>query len=898
MSEPIANTENTNSEPITLSGMYKEYFLDYASYVILERAVPDIRDGLKPVHRRILHAMKEMDDGRYHKVANIIGQTMQYHPHGDAAIGDALVNMGQKDLLIDCQGNWGDPRTGDTAAAPRYIEARLTKFALEVLFNPQTTEWQLSYDGRKKEPVSLPVKFPLLLAQGVEGIAVGLSTKILPHNFIELIEASIKILHNKKISLFPDFDNGGMIDVAEYQDGHRGGRVKIRAKIEQVDKSTLNIVELPYGVTTNSLIESILKANDKGQIKIKKVTDNTAKNVEVQLELMAGVSPDVTIDALYAFTDCEVSYSPNACVIVDNKPMFLSVSEILRISTFQTQELLRRELEIKKAELEEKWHHASLEKIFIENRIYRDIEDCESFEEALDVIAVGLKKYIATPSDPLKSSDTRIMMMRDITGEDIIKLTEIKIKRISKYNKFKADEYMADLLAELEQVKYDIEHLTEFTIAYFESLLAKYGKGRERKTIITSFDIIEIKEVVANNAKLYVNRAEGFIGMGMKKDEFVCDCADIADIIAFTKEGKFKVVKIDDKVFIGKEIIHVAVWLKSDDRTTYNMIYLDGKSGRTFAKRFNVTAITRDKEYDLTQGTKGSKVLYFTSNPNGESETVQVQLTMSSTAKKKQFDFDFGELSIKGRSSQGNTVTKYPVRKIIQIALGKSSLGAMQIYMDEVSGKLNQDQRGKFLGAFDTGSKLITIYKDGTYELNELDLNKKYDVNNIVEIGQNTEESVISVVYYEGEKGATFVKRFKIETSTLDQKFNFLPDTNGTKLNYATLTKIPVVKYGYKIGKVKEEKEVNLVEFIDVKGWKAIGNKLIDYKLTDIELISDLDNSDGFDDTINITDTDTKINPISNDAPQPERNITLPAEDKDKKDSYKPGDSFEFDFGE
>ncbi len=899
MSEPIANTENTNSEPITLSGMYKEYFLDYASYVILERAVPDIRDGLKPVQRRILHAMKEMDDGRYHKVANIIGQTMQYHPHGDAAIGDALVNLGQKDLLIDCQGNWGDPRTGDTAAAPRYIEARLTKFALEVLFNPQTTEWQLSYDGRKKEPVSLPVKFPLVLAQGVEGIAVGLSTKILPHNFIELIQASIKILQNKKISLFPDFDNGGMIDVAEYQDGHRGGRVKIRAKIEQVDKSTLNIVELPYGVTTNSLIESILKANDKGQIKIKKVTDNTAKNVEVQLELMAGVSPDVTIDALYAFTDCEVSYSPNACVIVENKPLFLSVSEILRISTFQTQELLRRELEIKKAELEEKWHHASLEKIFIENRIYRDIEDCESFEEALDVIAVGLKNYIATPSDPLKSGDTRIMMMRDITVEDVIKLTEIKIKRISKYNKFKADEYMAELLAELEQVKYDIEHLTEFTIAYFESLLAKYGKGRERKTIITSFDTIEIKEVVANNAKLYVNRAEGFIGMGMKKDEFVCDCADIADIIAFTKEGKFKVVRIEDKVFIGKDIIHVAVWLKSDDRTTYNMIYLDGKSGRTFAKRFNVTAITRDKEYDLTQGTKGSKVLYFTSNPNGESETVQVQLTMSSTAKKKQFDFDFGELAIKGRSSQGNTVTKYPVRKIIQIALGKSSLGAMQIYMDEVSGKLNQDQRGKFLGAFDTGSKLITIYKDGTYELNELDLNKKYDVNNIVEIGQNTEESIISVVYYEGEKGATFVKRFKIETSTLDQKFSFLPDTNGTKLNYATLTKNPVVKYGYKVGKAKEEKEINLVEFIDVKGWKAIGNKLIDSKLTDIELISDLDNSDVFDDTNQITDTDTdiKINPISNDTPQPERNITLPSEDKDKKDSYKPGDSIELDFG-
>lgn len=893
MSETIINTENNSNEPITLTGMYKEYFLDYASYVILERAVPDIKDGLKPVQRRILHAMKEMDDGRYHKVANIIGQTMQYHPHGDAAIGDALVNLGQKDLLIDCQGNWGDARTGDTAAAPRYIEARLTKFALEVLFNPQTTEWQLSYDGRKKEPVTLPVKFPLVIAQGVEGIAVGLSTKILPHNFIEIIQASIKLLQNKKVTLYPDFETGGMIDVAEYQDGHRGGRVKIRAKVEQVDKSTLNIVELPYGVTTNSLIESILKANDKGQIKIKKVTDNTAKNVEVQLELMAGVSPDVTIDALYAFTDCEVSYSPNACVIVDNKPLFLSVSEILRISTFQTQDLLRQELEIKKAELEEKWHHASLEKIFIENRIYRDIEECESFEEVITVIDQGLKKYVATPSDPLTKGDDRIMLMRDITEDDILRLTEIKIKRISKYNKFKADEFMNQLLADLEKVKYDLEHITDFTIAYFESLLTKYGKGRERKTVITSFDSIEIKEVVANNAKLYVNRAEGFIGMGMKKDEFVCDCADIADIIAFTKEGKFKVVRIEDKVFIGKDIIHVAVWLKSDERTTYNMIYLDGKSGRTFAKRFNVTAITRDKEYDLTQGTKGSKVLYFTANPNGESEIVQVQLTLSSTAKKKQFDFDFEDLGIKGRGSQGNIVTKYPVRKISQVALGKSSLGAMQIYMDEVSGKLNQDQRGKFLGAFDTGSKIITIYKDGAYELSELDLTKKHDVNNIVAIAQYSDQTIISAIYFEPEKGWTMVKRFKIETSTMDQKFSFLPDSTGTKLYLATLAKNPVIKYAYKVGKSKEEKEMSLVEFIDVKGWKALGNKLVDTKLTDIEIIRNEENTES-DDIPEVQEVDKNI--IDTPNPKPTPDLKLPSENNDNNSGYKPGDTIEFDF--
>lgn len=900
-----AGTDPQGGELVTLSGMYKEYFLDYASYVILERAVPDIDDGLKPVQRRILHAMKEMDDGRFHKVANIIGQTMQYHPHGDAAIGDALVNMGQKDLLIDCQGNWGDVRTGDSAAAPRYIEARLTKFALEVLFNPQTTEWQLTYDGRKKEPITLPVKFPLVLSQGVEGIAVGLSTKILPHNFIELIKASIQILQGKKPKIYPDFQTGGMVDITDYQDGHRGGRVKIRAKIQQFDKSTLNIVELPFGVTTNTLIESILKANDKGQIKIKKVHDNTAKDVEIQLELMPGVSPDVTIDALYAFTDCEVSYSPNACVIVDNKPLFLSVTEILEISTFQTKDLLRRELEIKKGELEEKWHHASLEKIFIENRIYRDIEECESWEDVITTIDIGLKKYVATPSDPLVGADSRLQMMRDITEEDIVRLTEIKIKRISKYNTFKADEMMANLLAELEQVKYDLEHLTEFAIAYFERLLEKYGKGRERRTIITSFDTIEIKEVVANNAKLYVNRAEGFIGMGMKKDEFVCDCSDIADIIAFTRDGKFKVVRIADKVFVGKDIIHTAVWLKSDDRTTYNLIYLDTKSGRSYAKRFNVTAITRDKEYDLTQGEKGSKLLYFTSNANGESEIVNVQLSQGSTAKKKVFDFDFADLAIKGRTSQGNVVTKYPVRKITQVSVGKSSLGAMQIYMDEVSGKLNQDERGKYLGAFDTGSKLLSIYKDGSYEINELDLNKKYDVNNIVEIGNYTEDTVISAVYFEGEKGNTMVKRFRIETSTYDQKFVFLPETAGTKLYFASMAKSPKIKYSYNVGKTKEEKEVALTEFIDVKGWKALGNRLVDAKLLKVDIIETAeviedaetdvnDQEEGIisDDVQTVEDTqESNITEIIE--PKPEN----PTEKESKPNSgLKPGDTIEFDF--
>ncbi len=823
----------------TLTGMYQEYFLDYASYVILERAVPHINDGLKPVQRRILHAMKEMDDGRYHKVANIIGQTMQFHPHGDAAIGDALVNLGQKDLLIDCQGNWGDIRTGDSAAAPRYIEARLTKFALDVAFNAQTTHWQLSYDGRKKEPITLPMKFPLVLAQGVEGIAVGLATKILPHNFIELIKASIKVLQGKKATIYPDFQNGGMIDVSEYNDGLRGGRVKVRAKIEQVDKSTLMITQLPYGVTTSSMIDSIIKATEKGQIKVKKVVDNTAKNVEIVMDLMPGTSPDITIDALYAFTECEVSISPNACVIVDDKPRFLGVSELLRISTEQTKSLLEWELNIKKSELEEKWHLASLEKIFIENRIYHDIEECETWEAVIETIDAGLRKYVVTPSEKAKASDKRVRLMRELTEEDITKLTEIRIKRISKYNSFKADEYILGVEEDLKQVAFDLENLTDFAIAYFERLLEKYGKGKERKTEITSIEQIQVQQVVANNAKLYVNFKDGFVGMGMKKDDFVCDCSDIDDVIAFTRDGKFKVVRIADKVFVGKDIIHVAVWKKGDERTTYNLVYVDGKTGTTYAKRFNVTAITRDKEYDLTKdGSKGSKVLYFTMQPNGESEVLNITLTPASTARIKVFDYDLSEIAIKGRSSQGNIVTKYPVRKVTQVSVGQSSLGAMKVYIDDVSGRLNTDGRGRLLGAFDTGEKLIALYKDGSYELSELDLTRKFDVNAIETLSQYTEDMVIGAIYYEGEKGWTMVKRFKIETNTLAQKFYFIPEGITSKLYFATTHTGSSIKITYKNGGQKEEYEFMLDEFIDVKGWKALGNKLFEGKMMKVEELS------------------------------------------------------------
>ena len=832
---PISHSDDN---VITLSGMYKEYFLDYASYVILERAVPSIDDGLKPVQRRILHSMKVMDDGRYHKVANIIGNTMQYHPHGDAAIGDALVNLGQKDLLIDCQGNWGDSRTGDRAAAPRYIEARLTKFALDVAFNNQTTEWQVSYDGRKKEPINLPMKFPLLLAQGADGIAVGLSTKILPHNFVELIKASIKILEDKYVQVYPDFQNGGSIDVSDYNGGKRGGKVRVRAKIEKVDKNTLAIRELPYAVTTTSLIESILKANDKGKIKIKKVVDNTAKEVEILIDLASGISPDVTIDALYAFTNCEISISPNACVIIDDKPHFMKVNELLKVNTDNTKELLRLELEIRKNELLEKLHFSSLEKIFIQNRVYREIEECETWEAVIEVIDKELKKYVVTPKDKPKKTDKRIHLYRDITEEDIVRLTEIKIKRISKYNSFKADELIAKLEEELKQVEYDLKHLTEYAIAYFENLLAKYGKGNERKTKIETFDSIEVRQVVQNNTKLYVDRKGGFIGSSLKKDEFVCDCADIDDIIVFCKNGTFKVVRMSDKVFIDKNIIHVAVWKKGDERTTYNMIYVDSKSGKSMAKRFNVKAITRDKAYDLTKGNPNSKVHYFTSNPNGESEVVTVQLTQGCKAHKKVFDFDFDWIAIKGRGSQGNIVTKYPIRKVTQKEVGTSTLGAIKIWMDEVSGRLNTEERGLFLGDFDTGNSLLVVYKDGSYEIADMDMNRKFDPKEIVSIGKFDEQVVVSALYFEGNKGWTVAKRFQIETTTNNQRFPFLTEHKSTKLFFASTKPEPKVAYSVKVKSKKIEGELNLAEFVGVKGWKSIGNKVSDSRITGVKEIT------------------------------------------------------------
>lgn len=853
---------------VNLSGMYEEYFLDYASYVILERAVPAIEDGLKPVQRRILHAMKEMDDGRFHKVANIIGQTMQFHPHGDAAIGDALVNMGQKNLLIDCQGNWGDVRTGDPAAASRYIEARLTKFALEVVFNPQTTQWQLSYDGRKKEPITLPVKFPLLLAQGAEGIAVGLSTKIMPHNFIELLQASIKILQDKRVKIYPDFQTGGLVDVSDYQGGKRGGRIKVRAKIETVDKNNLSIKDLPYGVTTTQLIDSIIKANEKGKIKIKNIVDNTAEHVEIIVALASGVSPEVTMDALYAFTNCEVSISPNACVIIDNKPHFLTVEDILRISTENTRELLKQELEIKLGELREKWHFSSLEKIFIENRVYHEIEEAESWEEVLEIIDREMRKYITTPGEKAAANDKRIKLWRDFTKDDIIRLTEIRIKRISKYNKFKADELLLEIEKEIEQVLYDLDHLTDYTINYFQNLIDKYGEGKERKTEITEFDEIKARAVAANNAKLYVNKKDGFIGTGLKKDELVCDCSDIDDIIVVRSDGNFSVTRIADKTFVGKDIIHVDVWKKGDERTTYNMAYTDKSSGVSYVKRFQVKSITRDKDYQLGASEK-TKVQYFTANPNGESEVVQVQLTPASKARNKLFDFDFGEIAIKGRGSKGNILTKYPVRKIIQKELGKSTLGAIKLWMDEASGRLNTEERGRFLGDFDTGDKIIVLYKDGQYEINDLEMTNRYEADNVVEIKKFSPEDIISAVYYEGEKGWTLVKRFQIETSSTDQKFSYITENRSSKLYFATLAEHPVVEISYREKKKKETEKVDIEEFIDVKGWKALGNKLRDGKLMTVKLLE---------------------------------NRTSEKKDKDQKGqdpkdgSFKAGDTIEFDF--
>ena len=890
--EEMEGDAKSDENIVTLSGMYEDYFLDYASYVILERAIPTINDGLKPVQRRILYSMKEKDDGRYHKVANLIGHTMQYHPHGDAAIGDALVKLGQKDLMIDCQGNWGDPRTGDSAAAARYIEARLTKFGLEVAFNSQTTEWQLSYDGRNKEPINLPVKFPLLLSQGADGIAVGLSTKILPHNFNELIKASIKILQDKKVKIYPDFETGGSIDVSEYNGGKRGGKVKVRAKVEIVDKNTLAVKELPYATTTTSIIDSIIKANDKGKIKIKKVVDNTAKHVEILIELASGISPEVTIDALYAFTLCEISISPNACVIIDNKPHFLTVEEILEASTANTKDLLRKELEIRKAELEEKWHFASLEKIFIENRIYRDIEECESWEEVIEAIDLGLKKYIITPSMVDADPIGKIVLVRDVTEEDILRLTEIKIKRISKFNGFKADELIAKIEEELKDVMYHLANLTAYAIAYFENLLKKYGKDQERKTTITTLETIEARQVVANNAKLYVNYKEGFIGTGLKKDEYVGPCSDIDDIIAFKKDGTFMVSRISDKVFVGKNIIHLAVWKKGDDRTTYNLLYVDGATGRTMAKRFQVKSITRDKDYLITKGTDSSKILYFTTNPNGEAEKVSVQLSSGSSAKKKLFNFNFADIAIKGRASGGNIVTKYPVKKITQIEVGKSSLGAQKYWMDDVSGRLNKEGRGKALGAFDTGDLILAIFKNGSYELREVDDMLRYEVGDILIVQKFNPQDPISAIYYEGEKGWTMVKRFLIETSTLATKFNFITESKGSKLYYVSDHPEASVTYAYMKNKEKIEENLKLSDFIDVKGWRALGNKLGEYKI-----ITSKDTSPEIVKEVEEAVEENKEEPIQTDlfgAP-PSKDIAE-GKSKDKSDNdLSTGDTIEFD---
>jgi topoisomerase-4 subunit A len=840
-SVPPTVSHNGEDTIVTLSGMYQNYFLDYASYVILERAVPAIEDGLKPVQRRILHAMFEQNDGRYHKVANLIGQTMQYHPHGDAAIGDALVNLGQKDLLIDCQGNWGDYRTGDSAAAPRYIEARLTKFALDVAFNADTTRWQLTYDGRKREPITLPMKFPLLLAQGVEGIAVGLSTKVMPHNFVEIIKASIAVLKGSKADLYPDFPTGGLVDVAHYNGGARGGKIRVRARIREIDKKTLQITELPYGVFVNDLIESILKANEKGQIKVKKVIDKTAAEVDIEVELQPGVSPDVTIDALFAFTSCEVSISPNCCVIIDNKPLFTDVNELLHISTENTKGLLRMELEILKHDLEEKLHFASLEKIFIENRIYRDIEDCETWEAVLEAIDTGLKRHVVTPSDPGYAKEAKkIKLLRDITEEDLVRLTEIRIKRISKFNSFKANEEIAKLNDALLETLHHLAHLTEYAISYFERLLDKYGKDHPRRTEIAVFDEIRAAEVVANNAKLYVDRAGGFIGTGLKKDEFVQDCSDMDDIIAFRRDGVMKVVRVGDKVFIGKDIQHIAVWKKNDERTTYNLAYVDGKSGRAMVKRFNVTAITRDKEYPVGGDGKGSRILYLTANPNGESEIVTVTLSPGSTAKIKVFDYDFGEIGIKGRDSQGNILTKYPVKSIRQKEMGKSTIGAKKLWYDDITGRLNIQERGALLGEFDTGDLILILYHDGSYELTDTDVLQRFEPKEILYLGKFDPKQAISAVHFDGHKGWTMVKRFLVETTKLKERYSYLTDHPKSKLLFASMKPNPRIHYSIKVKGKAMPGEVSLGDFMDVKGWKAVGNKLSDALLSSVKEVEGL----------------------------------------------------------
>ncbi|SHF07101.1 topoisomerase-4 subunit A [Arenibacter palladensis] len=824
---PKENQEDTQDTLTKVTGMYKDWFLDYASYVILERAVPAIEDGFKPVQRRIMHALKELDDGRYNKVANVVGHTMQYHPHGDASIADAMVQIGQKDLLIDTQGNWGNILTGDSAAASRYIEARLTKFALEVVFSPKITEWQLSYDGRKKEPVNLPVKFPLLLAQGAEGIAVGLSTKVLPHNFIELIDASIKHLKGQKFTIYPDFPTSGIIDVSNYNDGLRGGKIRVRAKIQQLDKNTLVIREIPYGTNTSSLIDSILKANEKGKIKIKKIEDNTAAEVEILVHLPSGLSPDKTIDALYAFTSCESSISPLGCIIEDNKPLFIGVTEMLQRSTDYTVELLKAELEIQLGELEEQWHFASLERIFIENRIYRDIEEEETWEGVIAAIDKGLAPHTTH-------------LKRKVTEDDIVRLTEIRIKRISKFDLDKAQQYLDSLEEKIAEVKHHLANLIDFAISYFKSLKEKYGKGRERKSEIRIFDDIEATKVVIRNTKLYVNREEGFVGTSLKRDEYVTDCSDIDDIIVFTKEGKMMIAKVDSKIFIGKNIIHVAVFKKKDKRTIYNMIYKDGKGGASYIKRFNVTGVTRDKPYDLTNGKPQSEVLYFSANPNGEAEVITVHLRQVGSIKKLKWDIDFADVLIKGRASKGNIVTKYSVKRIELKEKGVSTLKPRKIWFDEIVRRLNVDGRGELLGEFKGDEMLLVVTQKGVAKTFIPNLSTHFDEDMVVLEKWNPNKP-LSAIYYEGEKDRYYVKRFMIENENKEELF--ISEHPKSFLELVSTDWRPVVEIEFSKPRGKDAKPnqvIDLEDFISIKGIKALGNQLTSDKVKNINALEPL----------------------------------------------------------
>lgn len=805
-----------------LSGMYQNWFLDYASYVILERAVPHIEDGLKPVQRRILHSMKRMDDGRYNKVANIVGHTMQFHPHGDASIGDALVQMGQKDLLVDCQGNWGNILTGDRAAAPRYIEARLSKFALDTVFNPKTTDWQLSYDGRNKEPITLPVKYPLLLAQGAEGIAVGLSSKILPHNFNEICDAAICYLHGRDFQLYPDFPTGGSIDVSKYNDGQRGGVLKVRAKIEKLDSKTLVIREIPFGKTTSTLIDSILKAIEKGKIKARRVDDNTAAHVEIQIHLAPGVSSDKTIDALYAFSDCEVNISPNCCVIEDNKPGFLTVSDVLRHSVDRTLGLLRKELEIRKNELLEQLHFASLEKIFIEERIYKD----KKFEQAenMDAACAHIDERL-TPFYP--------QFVREVTKDDILKLMEIKMARILKFNKDKADELIARIKEEIEGIDRDLNNMVEVTVNWFQFIKDKYGKEHQRITEIKNFDTIVATKVAEANEKLYINRAEGFVGTGMKKDEYVCNCSDIDDIIIFYKDGKYKVIKVADKIFVGKNIIHVAVFKKNDKRTIYNVVYRDGKHGAYLIKRFNVTSMTRDKEYDLTQGTDGSKVVYFTANPNGEAEVIKVTLDPNPKLKKIIFDKDFSEVIIKGRASKGNLLTKNPVHRIGLKSHGHSTLGGRKVWFDPDINRLNYDDHGTFLGEFNDEDRILVILKNGDFYITNFDINNHYE-DNIQIVEKYDADKIWSAALFDADQnGYPYIKRFTLEATA--RKQNYVGDNPDSKLILLSGQVYPriLVTFGG-ADAFRDPQEIDVEQFIAVKGFKAKGKRITTFAVESI----------------------------------------------------------------